>query len=274
MLHRPSELFGILGHPLGHSLSPVMFAALLPDVAPGSGYSTFDVSPADLPRFMAAAETVGIKGMSVTIPHKQAILPYMSTLSNSVAAIGASNCIVYATDGWHAHNTDASAFCDSLVCRRLQPASAMVLGSGGAALAVIYALRQLGVLDIAVASRNIAHLNRDAFFANVELLPYGSELVQRAFVSELIVNATPLGMAPLGGGLPLAEGFCAGQTVYDLVYNPRPTRLLQLAARAGATTIDGLEMLARQASCALFHFTGAQVAWQKFERTAAKALRE
>jgi shikimate dehydrogenase len=272
MPRRPPELFGILGHPLGHSMSPVMFAAVLPDIAPGSGYSAFDVSPEELPGFMAAAQTVGIRGMSVTIPHKQSILPHMSALSHETAAIGASNCVVLTKDGWHAHNTDAPAFADTLTQRHIQPSSVLVLGSGGAARAVLYALRQLRVQRLALVSRDPGRLAADPFFTDVDLISYDRHLARRAASADLIVNATPLGMAPNEHGLPLDQGFGPDQTVYDLVYNPRPTRFLQVAAKAGATAIDGLEMLARQAAYALFHFTGATVAWQKFLIVARKEL--
>lgn len=270
---KTGDLFGILGHPLGHSMSPAMFADILPAVAPGSAYLSWDIPPGELDRFFEAAVVLRTKGLSVTIPYKQTVLRYLYHQSPAVASIGATNCMVLQDGLWHGHNTDADAFRETLKARRLAPQNALVLGAGGAARAAIYALQAMDCPAITVAARSPRVVAREAFFQERTVIPFDNFLPQRAADADLIVNATPVGMHPHSNKTPLAEGFRPGQTVYDIVYNPRPTRFLTLAANAGATPIDGLEMLARQAAIALTLFCGARVAWEKFLKAAERGLR-
>ncbi len=273
MPNKPAALFGVLGHPLAHTMSPAMFSEILPSVAPGSAYLAWDIPPAELDRFFNAATVLHIAGLSVTIPYKQTILRYLYHRSPAVAAIGAANCLVLREGLWHGHNTDADAFRESLKSRRIEPRSALVLGAGGAARAAIYALEAMACPSITVAARRAATVARESYFANHTVVPFDDQLTRLAEDVELVVNATPLGMYPNSEQSPLATGFRTGQVAYDIVYNPRPTRFLTLAKEAGAIPIDGLEMLARQAAIALSLFTGARVAWEKFLKAAENGLR-
>lgn len=273
MTDKPSALYGVLGHPLGHTMSPAMFTELLPVVSPGSAYLSWDIPHHELDRFFEAAEVLGIAGLSVTIPYKQTVLRYVHRQSHAVKAIGATNCIVVREGRWHAHNTDADAFRETLRAHRIEPQSALVLGAGGAARAAIYALTARGCERIVVAARRPNAVAAEAFFAERNIVPFDDSLPTLAAEADLVVNATPVGMYPSVDNSPIVAGFRPGQVAYDIVYNPRPTRFLTLAREAGATPVDGLEMLARQAAIALTHFAGAKVAWEKFLKAAERGLR-
>jgi shikimate dehydrogenase len=272
MVGKNSVLYGVLGHPLGHTMSPAMFAEVLPDVAPGSAYLAWDIPPKDLDRFFDAAEVLGIAGLSVTIPYKQTVLRHVHRQSPAVKAIGATNCLTLKEGKWYGHNTDSDAFRETLRARSLNPESALVLGAGGAARAAVYALEAKGCKEITIAARRPEVVVNELFFKHRNIVPFDKTLATIATDHELIVNATPVGMFPNLRSTPLASGFRRGQVAYDIVYNPRTTRFLTLAQEAGATSIDGLEMLARQAAIALTHFTGAKVAWEKFLRAAERGM--
>ncbi len=273
MADKHAALFGVLGHPLGHSMSPAMFSEILPAVSPGSAYLSWDIPPRELDRFFDAAAVLGIAGLSVTIPYKQRVLQHVGRRSPAVKAIGATNCISLQDGIWFGHNTDADAFRETLRARSIAPDSALVLGAGGVARAAIYALEAIGCERITVAARRPASVAKDAFFENRPVISFDDVLPKRATEADLIVNATPVGMYPETDESPLTSGFRPGQVAYDIVYNPQATRFLGLARDAGATPIDGLEMLARQAAIALTHFTGAKVAWEKFLNAAKRGLR-
>ncbi len=272
-----------------------MFGAVLPTVLPGARYEVFDLAPADLELFVRTAPDAGIAGFNVTIPHKVAVLPFLDLLDKTAAAVGAVNCVEVRPDGrFIGHNTDAPAF--EACIRSLAPPlgssaspirSALILGGGGAARAVVHALRELGVPLIVLAERrsgdhrprrapsgvegNIARPERsrgehpEGLLSSLPRLSFAPEaLAAEAPDFPLIVNCTPVGMAPNVEASPLEAGFRPGQIVFDLVYRPRPSRLLRLAEAAGATPVDGLCMLARQAAESLKLWTGIDVPFERF----------
>ncbi len=204
-------------------------------------------------------------GFNVTIPYKQWLLPMMDALSPTAAAIGAVNCVqvLWQPDGSYrltGHNTDAPAFAETLA-PLLQPwhTNALVLGTGGAAHAVAYALRKLNIA-VALVSRDVAaatarlcneparHHADTAWRHEIPLLSY-PDAIQQAAESLLLVNATPIGMFPLISATPWPEPRCLTQRhlCYDLVYNPTETLFLQQSHHAGTQTHNGLAMLHRQA---------------------------
>ncbi|MBM4356396.1 MAG: shikimate dehydrogenase, partial [Deltaproteobacteria bacterium] len=278
-------------HGLSHTLSPAMFNAILPDVLPGAEYKVFDIPASDLGSFVRTAHESGIVGFNVTIPHKVAVIPFLDSLDETASALGAVNCVSVGTDGIRVgHNTDASAFeaCIRDLDRRFD--SALILGAGGAARAVVHALSNVGVPLIVVAERRSAafeHFLRPADagahppahapsagnrppstvdpLAGLPRIPFDPRVLsQEAPEFSLIVNCTPVGMFPNLDASPLEAGFRSGQVVFDLVYRPRPTRLLRLAMAAGATPVDGLCMLARQAAESLRLWTGIEVPHERF----------
>lgn len=237
-----TRVYGVLGRPLGHSLSPqlhnVAFAARdLDAVYLPLEADTFD----DFLRFHAS---IPVFGASVTIPYKEAAYASVRSLSVEANDTRAVNTLVLRDGGWHGENTDVAAFVGPLLRRvYLDRMQTVVLGAGGAARAAAYALKSHGA-SVCVVSRNPSR-GRDvaeqfqAEFANWDQL--------KNLRWKLLVNATPVGMSPDVEESPVPADWLHGEWVYDLVYNPRQTRLLKDAALRGCRTISGIEMFLNQA---------------------------
>jgi shikimate dehydrogenase len=246
----------VIGHPVGHSRSPAMQGAALAELglAPEWTYEAIDVSPADFEGRVRAMEGEGFVGANVTVPHKGAALALADALSEAAREIGAANTLSLAGGEVRADNTDG----DGLVAALPRPpagARALVLGAGGAARAVVWALLREG--------SKVAVWNRTALRSRNLCEELGGEPLDAPDPAsfELIVNATSVGLRgedPFAE-LPLArDGFVPGQLVVDMVYGDRPGPLLETAAAGGAETVDGLEILVRQGALSLAIWTGRE----------------
>lgn len=257
-----TQLLGIIGDPVDHSLSPVMHNAALAELGVDYTYVPFPVKADNLAVALQGLAAVGVQGFSVTIPHKQAILPLLATVTPEAQAVGAVNTVWRTEQGWAGTNTDVAGFMMPLQgWRDWSAATVVVLGNGGAARAVVAGCGKLGLSKVQVVGRDLGKLaDFQASWANSPLTPpltvhSWDELPDLLPQADLVVNTTPIGMhhtadqTPLDGDL-LAR-LPAQSLVYDLIYTPRPTRLLTLAAEQGLTTQDGLEMLVQQGAIAL-----------------------
>lgn len=240
---------GLIGWPLGHSQSPEYFDAKFRRLGIEGSYSLFPLEHIEeLPELIS--DHPGLRGFNVTIPYKQAILPYLSRISPEAEAIGAVNTVsIERRDGvvvLSGYNTDCLGFRDSLEplldSRPDQPRRALILGTGGASKAVAYGLTTLGIEYIFV-SRNADEPDRIGYS---ELTPAIMD------THRLIVNCTPLGMWPDVDGCPDIPWnlLPANAVCYDLVYNPAVTEFMRQGAVRGAAVKNGLEMLHRQADAA------------------------
>ena len=226
--------FALIGYPLGHSLSATYFAEKFEHEGIDAEYSPLPIERAEevLPHCTELA------GFNVTIPHKQAIMPFLSAISEEAQAIGAVNCVKVTPDGLIGYNTDVIGIRKSLEGIALKGAKAVVLGTGGASKAVQYVLREGGA-EVAVVSRSKG--SADLTYADLT-----AELIAEC---DLIVNTTPLGMFPNidnAPELPYAA-LSTKHALFDCVYNPQHTKFLRLGAEQGARTIDGLTMFYAQA---------------------------
>lgn len=244
----------VLGHPVGHSRSPAMHAAALAELGLGEewSYEAIDLAPDAFDATVRAMPAEGFAGANVTVPHKGAALALADELSETAREIGAANTLVFDAGEIRAENTDA----DGLL--RALPGSpggkrALVLGAGGAARAIVWALVREGA-EVAVWNRTelrSQHLCEELGGESV------SEPDPAAF--ELIVNSTAVGLRgedPFTE-LPLSQAaFSPVQTVVDMVYGSGPTALLRAAGDAGATVVDGIEVLVQQGALSLEIWTG------------------
>jgi shikimate dehydrogenase len=244
----------VLGHPVGHSRSPAIHNAALAALGMGEewSYEAIDVAPdAFEPRVRAMAGE-GFAGANVTVPHKGAALALADELSETAREIGAANTLVFAGEEVRAENTDAEGLLNALPA---SPAGkrALVLGAGGAARAVVWALLREGA--------EVAVWNRTELRSRHLCEELGGEPASAPDQAtyELIVNSTAVG---LGGEDPFAElpldptCFAPGQTVVDMVYGEETTALLRAAEAAGADVVDGLEILVQQGALSLEIWTG------------------
>jgi len=229
--------FGLIGERLGHSWSPEIHRRLR-----GYAYQLCPMAPAELPAFFARRD---FKGINVTIPYKQAVIPWCDILSDTARRVGAVNTIVKRADGTlYGDNTDPSGFKFMLDEAGIDLAGrdVLVLGNGGASLTV-----QLVAADFCARSVTVADFDLDVNYEN---------LYERCSGAQVIVNATPVGMFPHAQGCPAKpERFPRLEAVADLIYNPLRTRLLQKARKLGLRTADGLSMLVAQAAASAARFT-------------------
>ena len=272
-----TALVGVLGDPVRHSRSPVMHNAALQTMGLNWVYLALPAAAADLAAVVRGLEAVHCRGLNVTIPHKQAVAALCRSLSPLAERLGAVNTLVpLEGGGWHGTNTDVEGFCAPLRREggRWSGATAVVLGCGGSARAVVAGLVELGFSRIQLAGRRSAALQ--GFLADcrgwapqLEGLPWGTEdaaLLPAALgQTALVVNTTPVGMASASDpsaaqACPLSarelDALHPGAWVYDIIYTPRPTQLLQEATARGCHGLDGLEMLAEQGAAALRLWSG------------------
>lgn len=258
-----TKLLGIIGSPVGHSLSPVMHNAALAQLGLDYLYVPFPVASQDLAAALSGLAAIGVRGFNVTIPHKQAIIPLLSEVSAGAKLIGAVNAVWRSESGWSGTNTDIDGFLAPLkpLNQPWQQITPVILGNGGAARAVVVGCHQLGCPEICVVGRNPDKL--DHFYASWANTPIqGALKVHRwddlpplVSQTQLLINTTPVGMYPQGECSPLdtsvIQELSPDAIAYDLIYTPNPTLFLKQARRRGARIIDGLEMLVRQGAAAL-----------------------
>ena len=258
-----TQLLGVIGYPVKHSMSPTMHNRAIAALGLDYVYLPFPIAPEHLKTAVDGFAAIGVRGFNITIPHKQAIIPLLGEVSTVAEAIGAVNTVGWSEGGWCGTNTDVLGFMAPFkpLGRDWTQTPALIFGSGGAARAVVAACHQLGCPEIWVVGRSADKL---AAFAkswqtsplqpNVSVYPM-DDLAELLPQTGLVVNATPVGMAPCADAslLSLEHFACLpGQViVYDLIYTPRPTQLLQRATELGLTAIDGLEMLVQQGAAAL-----------------------
>ncbi len=269
-----TKILGVIGNPIAHSLSPVMHNAAIATLDLDYLYAAFPVTPVNLATALDGFAAIGIVGCNVTIPHKQAVIPLLAEITPLAQAVGAVNTIWKTDKGWKGTNTDVAGFISPLeaIERDWGNTTAVILGNGGAARAVVAGCHQLGCREIHVLGRDEAKLTdfRDSW-EGVELAVNGQStprlvklqthlwdelatLIDRENL--LLINSTPIGMYPQIEVSPVGEKLMlklkSNAIVYDLIYTPRPTKFLKLAnSLAGVRAIDGVEMLVRQGAVAL-----------------------
>lgn len=247
----------VIGHPVAHSRSPVMQTAALTEMGLAGEwtYGALDVAPEDFEAEVAELAVAGeYVGVNVTVPHKEAALAMADEASEAAQAIGAANTLSFKDGLIRADNTDAGGLLRSLP-QLPKGGSVLVLGAGGAARAAIWALVDAGV--------EVHVWNRTAERAEAVAAELGARAVADPDPANyaLIVNTTAVGLAgeDTFEALPLSpDSFAPGQVVLDMVYTDEPSVLLAAAEAAGATTVDGLEMLVQQGALSLQIWTGEE----------------
>ena len=249
---------GIIGYPIGHSLSPVFQQAALDACGVDARYVAYQVSPDEVEEFVNGLRQPAVLGINVTVPHKLAVMPFLDEIDDWATEAGAVNTIVNRDGRLTGHNTDGYGFLRALrEGAGYEPAGrrTLILGAGGAARGVVLALAREGVGDLTIANRtperaeNLAELARKRGITSRSIPLSENDLAEAADRSELIVNCTTIGMThgPDVELIPLPwQTISPGVLVYDLVYNPLETRLLREAAQVGLATLGGIEMLVYQ----------------------------
>jgi shikimate dehydrogenase len=266
-IHPGTTVCAILGHPVGHSLSPAIHNAAFQALGLDHVYVAHDVRPEDLPEAIRGARALGYRGLSITIPHKVAALGWMDEVDETARGIGCINTVVIEGGRLLGHNSDGLGALGALRSAGADPSGRQVLllGSGGAARAIAMTLARHAPPDrlviLGVLPDELGALVRD-LETRAHYRAEGRALDQAALNAELaradvLLHTTPVGMHPnREQSLVPADLLHGGLVVFDAVYNPRETRLLGEARAAGARVIEGVEMFLGQAVVQFELWTG------------------
>ncbi|BCS88681.1 shikimate dehydrogenase [Pseudodesulfovibrio sediminis] len=250
--------YGIIGWPLGHTMSPTLHNWGFEACGIDANYAAWPVSQDDLSSFMGQVRARPISGLSVTIPHKQAIMEHLDRISERATTVGAVNTLYWDEDQLCGENTDVIGIVAPLTNLDTLPATALVLGAGGAARAALAGFKELGIPGIAIANRTHAKAVALSEEFAVECVAWEDRMDQSW---ALLCNTTPLGMSGAMEDATPWDGdrFAPATIAYDIVYNPLETRFLREARAAGCTTISGLEMFLHQGLAQFRLWTGTDM---------------
>lgn len=280
-----TKLLGLLGWPVSHSLSPVMHNAAAEALGVNAAYLPLPVKPEQLPEAVRGLVALGIAGVNVTVPHKETVMPFLDSLANEATVIGAVNTIAVNQNGrLEGFNTDWSGFLADLAAIDLPllDRDCLILGAGGSARAIVYALLQVGSRVNVLARRReqtqalVTDMSSHFTGRPSAIAGLLTDLPQTIsdLHAPLIVNTTPLGMIPNDHLSPWPDDlpFPRDAFVYDIVYNPAETRFLSQAQAAGCRTANGLGMLVHQAAQAFTLWTGLEPDVSLMRQVAEAAL--
>ncbi len=274
-----TKIIGIIGHPVKHSYSPLMQNLAFELTGQNFIYLPFDVPVNSLKDALKGIVALGISGFNVTLPLKEKILPLLKDVSEEANIVGAVNTVTNEDGILRGYNTDVVGVIESLSLFKdeISGAKVSVIGAGGAARSVIYALIRnfkVGHINIINRTEQTAESLKEYFSAKMmfdnlkafSLMP--PDLVETFRDSKLIVNTTSMGMYPGidDSATTIKESFMKGQIVFDLVYNPVKTKLLKLAESQGATIITGLKMLVEQGAKSYELWCGEKMPVEKVYR--------
>ena len=266
-----TEVFGVIADPVGHSLSPIIHNVSFRKMGMNRVYLPFRVPREDLAPFIADCEEMGIKGLSVTIPHKEGIVDLLNDSDDASKGIGAANTVVFSDGGVATgYNTDCKAATESVIEmlgeEGLRGRPTVILGSGGVAKAAAFGLTKAGA-DVTIVGRNIEKTKELAINLECKSAEWGE---RHNLTCSLLVNGTPVGMHPNVDETPYEKQFLKrGMVVFDTVYNPEQTLLIKNAREQQCRTITGVDMFIRQAAEQFELFT-EQPAPVKLMRNALK----
>jgi shikimate dehydrogenase len=278
-----TRLIGILGNPITHSLSPAMHNALFTQMGLDLAYVPLRVEPPDLKTAIQALRSLNFRGANVTIPHKQNVLPLLDEVSELSQMIGAVNTIVNENGRLLGTTTDPIGFREGFLATGLtfKGKSIAILGNGGSARTIAFTLAVMEeVGQIALVARNA---EKSQALAQEILTKTGKNLVcftiadyaEEASAFQIVVNTTPLGMFPEIDVSPLPDdALLPSQIIYDIIYTPERTKLLQAAQRRKLNVVGGLGMLVHQGAASFKLWTGMEPDIKLMYRTVRKSLRD
>jgi len=278
-----TRVCGIIGDPIEHTMSPAIHNAAFAKMGLDYVYIAFRVKPEELDKAIKGVRALNMRGLSVTIPHKVAVLKLLDKLDPLAEKIGAVNTIVNDDGVLTGYNTDATGFLQAMLERGVEPKgkNIAILGAGGASRAVSFILADRGA-NLVILNRRLeldwavelARRISQAFNRKVEALELTRDnLIKALEKAEILVNATSVGMSPNSNETPVPSDLLRpGLIVYDIVYNPVKTKLLRDAEAAGAEIISGVDMLVWQGVMAFEKWTGKKPPVELMKKEAIKQL--
>ncbi|OGG94894.1 MAG: shikimate dehydrogenase [Candidatus Lambdaproteobacteria bacterium RIFOXYD2_FULL_50_16] len=262
-----TRLYGIIGNPVTHSFSPSMQSAAFAEMQVDALYLPFEIAPNDLPNLLKSMRVLGVKGFNVTVPYKEKILPFLDQLTPTALALGSVNTVLYQAGKWIGHSTDGLGFVRSLEEKGwpLKGRRVLLVGSGGSAKAIAFALAEAGIGALDIINRTqpkaeglVAQINQS--YPGLARLNFDKQAYS------LLVNTTSAGMDGIQSPieLHLLDQF---EQVADIIYNPVQTPLLKTAKGLGLDCINGLGMLLHQGTLAFEYWTGKKAPIDTMRRT-------
>lgn len=276
------NLYGLIGHPIGHSLSSDMHNVAFQKHGIVAHYESFDIQPPDLQKAIEGMKAIGIAGFNVTVPYKVSVIQYLDEIDEEAERLGAVNTVINRDGRLFGTNTDGRGYLHALmnkVGQDLSDKSVLVIGAGGAARGVAITLDHHGVHRIDIANRTMAKANeliRDGVSHTTSKQPLTLEKAMRQLGNyDVIINTTPVGMFPNVDEMPMyLNELKRGTLLSDLIYNPIRTKWLQEGEKRGATVLDGVGMFVGQGALAFELWTGISPDREQMRRTVLKLLGE
>lgn len=261
-INAETEVYGVIGDPIGHSLSPLIHNAAFHERGLNKVYLPFRIPREDLGSFLDDCPALGIKGLSVTIPHKEAVLKRVTKVDGAIRGVGAANTLLFEGGQTAGYNTDYRAAMDSLAAALAEAGNAnaedlngkvaLVLGAGGAAKAIAFGLQRRGA-EVVVSSRTRERADRLAGAINIKAVDWAT---RHNFWVDILINCTPVGMHPHVDETPYDKHYLKpSMLVFDTVYNPESTLLVKDARARSCTVVTGVDMFIRQAALQFKLFT-------------------
>lgn len=281
MITGKTNVFGIIGDPVEHSLSPGMHNAAFKELGLDNIYVPFHVKAEHLEDAIIGAQSLGVKGFNVTIPHKTEVINYLDYLDIAAGLIGAVNTIEFGNNGAVGHNTDGIGAV--MAIEEVTPVKnkkVIIVGAGGASRAIAFQLLLSGVDNLVIANRTVEKAGElktdlvEKLDHEVRVSGLDENLTQELSDTDILINTTPVGMYPNVDEKPVvtAEMMHPDMVVNDIVYNPLKTGLLKETDKAGAKSISGIKMLMYQGVEAFKIWTGIEPPVEIFQRALMNEL--
>ncbi|MBU3157284.1 shikimate dehydrogenase [Clostridium estertheticum] len=246
-----SELYGLLGEKLTHSVSPQIHSKIFNKLGMKGYYHLFEVEKKDLKAVMEGFKVIKPRGINVTIPYKIKVMEFLDEISTEAKAIGAVNTIKFENGNTIGYNTDyfgiGMLFNKNDI--KVENKKATIFGNGGVAVAMVNYLLNNGISEITVVTRNVSKLKENSSFNSCRVISYNE--IQEIKEPSIAINCTPLGMYPNLNNSPIEKKYIGKFTsAVDMIYNPKETLFLKYAKEADLKAVNGLYMLVGQATCA------------------------
>ncbi|MEG7380401.1 shikimate dehydrogenase [Bacillus subtilis] len=259
------KLYGVIGNPIGHSMSPDIHNASLKDLGLDGHYHAFKVEEDDLEDAVKGIRALGVQGINVTVPHKVSIMDYLDHIDDSAKVIGAVNTVRREGDKLVGYNTDGEGFVKSLMKvldKPISELSFLMIGAGGAARAIFTTIARNVPIKFDICNRTLEKAKQltesTPLFQNKEVLSI-KEAEERLEQYDVIIHTTSVGMYPNVNDVPISlQRATSSAVVCDIVYNPIQTALLKEANQKGLKTLDGVGMFVEQAALAFQLWTGQE----------------
>lgn len=275
-----SELFGIIGNPIGHSLSPLLQNEAYRLNGIDAHFQAFHIAPEDLGKAIQGMKAIGVKGFMVTVPFKADVIPYLDEVDPIAKQKNAVNIVQFIDGKYVGYNFDGEAWLKALLedmgKEKLVDEKVLLLGAGGAAQSIYHTLTQFVEVHIDIANRTLD--KAEALKALGESHPHTNVLTLEEaeaaqFQYDIIIQTTSIGMWPKMDESPIQiVNLKAGAFVSDIIYNPAETKILKQARKCGAQTQNGMKMLAMQNALAIERWTGKKVSYPKMMVSLKEAL--